>query len=206
MSSAVRALMRAGVSVKMAQLSRAFNSYVKDRAEQGQSRLVSYAIGAGFYVGAGIFLIAALIVGATALFRWVEIKYGLFPAFFSMIGLLLLLMIICVVIAIVVMRPKKERVVSLGSRMRVAMNMGANPPRHLTDKRGFTPSTPADPVRSARNTAHAVLRAPASPMGRADDSGLAPKAGIAAAIGLLGWAIARRYSRPAPRRPAAPRS
>ncbi|MGG2309923.1 hypothetical protein, partial [Salmonella enterica] len=74
-------------------------SYMRDRGEQTQGLAISYAVAAGLYAAAGIFLIATLLVGAAALFRWVELHYGLFPAFGATAGALLVLTILCAVLA-----------------------------------------------------------------------------------------------------------
>ncbi len=50
--------------------------------------MTSYAIAAGLFAAAGIFLIAACLVGTMALFRWIAIHYGQFWAF-GAIGALL---------------------------------------------------------------------------------------------------------------------
>ena len=52
-------------------------------------------IAAGLFAAAGIFLIAACLVGIMALFRWIEINYGLFPAFGAVGALLLVIAAIC---------------------------------------------------------------------------------------------------------------
>ena len=54
---------------------------LRDQTDQATSTATSYAVATGLFAAAGIFLIAALLVGATALFRWIEINYGLFQAF-----------------------------------------------------------------------------------------------------------------------------
>ena len=200
MNGAVGALMRAGLAVKVGHLRQATSSYIKDRTDQGRSTISGYAIGAAFYAAAGIFLIAALLVGATALFRWVELNYGLFTAFGVTGGSLVVLMVLCVVIAIVSMRPSKKSYPSLGSRLRVALR--AAPPK-AGSKAADTAAAPLrvpaenrDYIGSARNTATAVLRAPPTPRytdGPIDKSPVAQRAGLAAAVGLIGWALARRY-------------
>ena len=81
-------LLRTGLALKLNQIKRATRSYLRDRTNQATGTATSYAVAAGLFAAAGIFLIAALLVGATALFRWIEIKYGLFQAFGAIGGLL----------------------------------------------------------------------------------------------------------------------
>jgi len=82
-------LLRAGLAIKLNQIKMATRSYLRDRANQATASVTSYAIAAGLFAVAGIFLIAACFVGVTALFRWIEINYGLFQAF-GVVGALLL--------------------------------------------------------------------------------------------------------------------
>ena len=74
-------LLRAGLALKLNQIKLATRSYLRDRTNQATGTVTSYAVAAGLFAAAGIFLIAACLVGITALFRWIEINYGLFPAF-----------------------------------------------------------------------------------------------------------------------------
>jgi hypothetical protein len=45
---------------------------LRDRTNQ----VIGYAIAVGLFGAAGVFLIAACLVGVTALFRWIEVNYG----------------------------------------------------------------------------------------------------------------------------------
>ena len=74
-------LRRAALELKLNQVKRATRSYLRDRTGQATGTLAGYAIAAGLYAASGIFLIAASLVGAAALFRWIEINYGMFWAF-----------------------------------------------------------------------------------------------------------------------------
>ena len=74
-------LLRSALAQKLNYIERAMRSYLRDRTNQATGTATSYAVAAGLFAAAGIFLIAALLVGATALFRWIEINYGLFWAF-----------------------------------------------------------------------------------------------------------------------------
>jgi hypothetical protein len=71
-------LLRTGLALKLSQIKLATRSYLRDRTGQATSTVSAYAIAAGLYGAAGVFLIAACLVGVTALFRWIEINYGLF--------------------------------------------------------------------------------------------------------------------------------
>jgi hypothetical protein len=180
-------LLRTGLALKLNQIKRATNSYLRDRTNQAADTAVSYAVAAGLFAAAAIFLIAALLVGATALFRWIEINYGLFWAFGATGGLLLVIAAICAGIAASRLKRPTPRFPSLASRLRVAIN--------------------SDPIEraqaeSARNTAAAILRAPPTPVGATRGtrrSGPLPsldnrnvQAGLVMAATLLGWAAVRR--------------
>ena len=53
-------LLRAGIGLKLNQIKRATRSYLRDRTNQATGTVTSYAIAAGLFAAAGIFLIAAL--------------------------------------------------------------------------------------------------------------------------------------------------
>jgi hypothetical protein len=197
------ALVRTGLALKISQMKRATESYVRDRSDQAQGTAVSYAVAAGLYAAAGIFAIALLLVGVAALFRWVELNYGLFPAFGVSAAILLVLAIACAALAASRLKKPARQFPSLTSRLRVAIR--ANPVR-------------PDQVDSARDTATAVLMAtpsprpanefkPSRPPRRAAvSSGREAKAGLLLAATLAGWALVRRRTiaknmRPARRAP-----
>ena len=71
-------LLRAGIGLKLNQIKLATRSYLRDRTNQATGTVASYAVAAGLLAAAGIFLIAACIVGTMALFRWVEINNAQF--------------------------------------------------------------------------------------------------------------------------------
>src|SRR5258707_11401435 len=83
-------LLRAGLAIKLNQIKTATRSYLRDRANHATATVASYAIAAGLFAVAGIFLFAACFVGVTALFRWIELNYGLFQPFGLVRALLLL--------------------------------------------------------------------------------------------------------------------
>ena len=179
-------LLRAGLALKLNQIKRAARSYLRDRTDQATGTVTSYAIAAGLFAAAGIFLIAALLVGITALFRWIEIKYGLFWAFGVVGGLLVVIAAICAALAAARLKQRSRHFPTLTSRLRVAIK--ANPIK-------------PDQIEAARDTAAAILSAPSSPAPRASRRRLSDKAGprdnkaMAALIllaTLLGWAAVRR--------------
>ena len=186
------ALVRTGLALKFDQMKRATTSYVRDRGEQGQSAVTSYAVAAGLYAAAGIFLIAACLVGVTALFRWIELTYGLFQAFAATGGALLVLTIICALIASRRLKRPAKQFPSLMSRLRVAIKSNPVKPGEIEGVRdtaaammlaqGKPTFTPSSPVKS---------RSP----GRYDPQGsptTGAKAGLVLAATLAGWALARR--------------
>jgi hypothetical protein len=192
MSALTSGLLRAGLELKLNQVKRATGSYLRDRTDQATGTFAGYAIAAGLFAACGIFLIAAILVGADALFRWIEINYGLFWAF-GAVGLLLLLIAgLCAGLAISRLRRPSPHFPSLTSRLRVAIK--GNP-------RKAKPAKP-DRIETASDTATAILKAPPSPSPYARPrrparrEGLAnnreAQAGLVLAATLLGWAAARR--------------
>ena len=183
-------LLQAGLALKINQVKRAASSYAHDRAAQGQGIVASYAVAAGLYAAAGIFLIAAVLVGVTALFRWIEIKYGTFSAFGAVGGTLLLIAIICAGVAGSRLKRPAKQFPSLTSRLRVAIK--ANPIAAASVK--------PDRVASARDTAAAILSSPSSPRPDRLRHGGQPwrrdnvtvPAGLILVGTLLGWAAVRR--------------
>jgi hypothetical protein len=178
-------LLRAGIGLKLNQVKLATRSYLRDRTNQATGTVTSYAIAAGLFAAAGIFLIAALLVGATALFRWIEINYGLFWAFGAVGGLLALVAAICAGLAVTKLNRPTPHFPSLTSRLRVAIK--ANPVK-------------PDQIEAVRDTAASVLLAPSAPVGPAhrrrrtrpghDNRRL--QAGLIVTATLLGYAAIRR--------------
>src|ERR1700716_1576735 len=113
-------LLRAGLALKLNQIKLATRSYLRDRTNQATGTVASYATAAGLFAAAGIFLIAACLVGITALFRWIEIDYGLFWAFGVVSALLLLIAAICAAVASSQLKRRPPHFPSLTSRLRVA--------------------------------------------------------------------------------------
>jgi len=181
-------LLRAGLSLKLNQIKLATRSYLRDRTNQATATVASYAVAAGLFVVAGIFLIAACFVGITALFRWIEINYGLFQAFGVVGALLLVIAAICAAVAASRLKRQPPQFPSLTSRLRVAVKASPLEP---------------DQIDATRDTAAAILSAPSSPATRASRRRLSAKqrlmrdnkavpAGLILIATLLGWAAVRR--------------
>jgi len=186
-------LLRTGLALKLSQIKLATRSYLRDRTNQATGTVASYATAAGLFAAAGIFLIAACLVGITALFRWIEINYGQFWAFGVVSALLLLIAAICAAVASSQLKRRPPHFPSLTSRLRVALK--ANP-------------VASDQIDAVRDTAAGILMTPA-PMTRANRRRMKTErrparnnreigAGLILAATLLGWAAARRR-RQAPR-------
>ena len=175
-------LLRAGVELKLNQVKRETRSYLRDRTNQATGTVTSYAIAAGLFAAAGIFAIAACFVGIMALFRWVELKYGMFPAFGAVGGLLVVIAAILAGVAAIKLRQKPREFPSLASRLRVALT--ANPLRSIETNAADEGAVPA----TQPATPHLVPTQP--PRRRLFDKNV--QAGLAAAALLLGWVAARR--------------
>ncbi|UZE48286.1 phage holin family protein [Rhodopseudomonas sp. P2A-2r] len=183
------ALIRTGLAIKISRVKRATESYARDRMAQSQGAVVSYGVAAGLYAAAGIFAIALLLVGVAALFRWVELRYGLFEAFGASAAVLLVLAIICAAAAASRLNQKTRPIVSLGSRLRVAVNASPQPDRADTARDTATGvlRTSPSPAAEFRPSSQQRLHAPVQPS-------TATKAGLVVAATLMGWALARRRS------------
>lgn len=184
MPSLSSGLLRAGFALKLSQIKLATRSYLRDRTNQATDTAASYVLAAGLFAAAGIFLIAACLVGITALFRWIEINYGLFPAFGAVSALLLLVAVICAATAARRLKRPPAHFPSLTSRLRVALKA--------------SPVTPAR-IESAQDAAEAVLLAPSTPVPgnnrrpiRAARDNRNIQAGLILTATLLGWAALRR--------------
>jgi hypothetical protein len=187
MAAPLNGLLRTGLALKLNQVKLATRSYLRDRTNQATDTATSYAVAAGLFAAAGIFLIAACLVGLAALFRWIEIKYGLFQAFGAVGALLLLIAALCAGLAARKLKRPAPHFPSLTSRLRVAIK--ANPVQ-------------PDQIEAARDTAAAVLLAPSAPARanrgarkaefRAGRDNRNMRAGLILGATLLGWAAVRR--------------
>ena len=187
MLAPANSLLRAGIGLKLSQIKLATRSYLRDRTNQATATVASYATAAGLFAAAGIFLIAACLVGIAALFRWIEIHYGLFWAF-GAVSALLLIAAICAAVASSQLKRRPAHFPSLTSRLRVALK--ANP-------------VASDQIEAVRETAAGILMTPAAPMTRANRRRMKTQrrparnnreigAGLILAATLLGWAATRR--------------
>lgn len=179
-------LLRTGLALKLSQVKLATRSYLRDRTNQATGTVASYVLAAGLFAAAGIFLIAACLVGITALFRWIQINYGLFQAFGFVGALLLVISAICAALAAGKLKRPPPQFPSLTSRLRVAIKSNPLKP---------------DQIEAARDTAAAVLLAPSAPVTRAGGkrrrNGSARgnqgvRTGLIVMATLLGWAATRR--------------
>ncbi len=186
MLASANSLLRAGIGLKLSQIKLATRSYLRDRTNQATGTMTSYAIAAGLFAAAGIFLIAACMVGTVALYRWIAIHYGQFWAFGAIGALLVTIAAICAGLAAARLKRPPPHFPSLSSRLRVAIK--ANPlERHQID--------------AARDTAASVLLAPSAPpfrsrarRSRAARNDRNIQAGLIVMATLLGWAATRRRS------------
>lgn len=179
-------LLRAGMALKLNQLKRAAQSYLRDRTSQTTGRLTSYAVAAGLFAVAGLFLIAALFVGLIALYLWVAITYGQFWGLGAVAAVLLVLATVCTGVAMAQMNRRTRPIVPLASRMRVAI---------------ATPRIPRGTVKQAvKEVATTIPLVPLAPGERGHGGNASPtrtnrpvQLGLMlAAIGLLGFTAARR--------------
>jgi hypothetical protein len=175
-------LLRTGLALKFSQIKRATRSYLRDRTSQATGTVTSYAIAAGLFAAAGVFVLAGFMVGAIALFRWIEIHYGMFPAFGVVGALLLVIAAICAGLAVSTLKRPPPHFPSLTSRLRVAIK--ANPIK-------------SSQIEAARDTAAAALLAPSAPHSlktrrRPARTNREMQAGLILVATLLGWAATRR--------------
>jgi uncharacterized membrane protein YidH (DUF202 family) len=178
-------LLRTGLALKLNQIKLATRSYLRDRTNQATGTVTSYAVAAGLFAAAAIFLLAAFLVSTAALFRWIEIHYGLFPAFGAIGALLVVIAGICAALAVSRLNRKPRQFPTLSSRLRVAVKASPVKP---------------DQFEAARDTAAAVLLAPSAPGSRGarrrsrseplDTKSLS--AGLLLIGTMLGWAAVRR--------------
>jgi hypothetical protein len=192
MPAPLSSLLHTGLALKLSQIKLATRSYLRDRTRQATGAATSYAVAAGLFAAAGIFLIAAFLVGIAALFRWVEIKYGLFQAFGAVGALLLAIGAICAGLAAGKLKRPPAHFPSLTSRLRVAIMA--------------SPVSP-DQIGAVRDTAGAVLLTPSTPATEANPgrrktepragrnnskNSSNMRAGLILMGTLLGWAAMRR--------------
>lgn len=169
-------LFRAELEQRLSRVKRATQAYVRDRTEQATGMATSYAVATGLFAIAAIFLLGACLVGFMALFRYVELEYGTFPAFGAIGGLLILLAAICAAIAALRMKRPAPSFPSLTSRLNAAL---ASPTAHRAASDDVDPDD--------------VIPQAADGQGRGGTVNI-PIALALAAL-LLGWAAMRRRQR-----------
>jgi hypothetical protein len=113
-------LLRTALAIKASNIQHAGQAYVRDQAFRGKSAISSYVVGVCFLLGATVFAIIAILIGAAALFRFIEVRYGLFEAFGAAGGAMIVVALISMTIGLSKMNLKSDRVVPLASRVRVA--------------------------------------------------------------------------------------
>lgn len=179
-------LLRAGMALKLNHLKRAARSYLRDRTSQTTGRVTSYAVAAGLFAVAGLFLITAFFVGLIALYHWVAISYGPFWGFGAVAAVLLVLATVCAGLAMAQINRRTRPIVPLASRMRVAI---------------ATPRIPRGTIKEAvKEVATTIPLVPRAPGERGHGGHASPtrtnrpvQLGLMlAAIGLLGFTAARR--------------
>ena len=180
--------LRAGLALKVSRVKLATRSYLRDRTGQATDAVASYAIAAGLFAASAVFLLAACLVGVAALFRWIEITHGRFPAFGVVAALLLAIAAICAAIASLRLRRGPRHFPSLTSRLRVAIKSGpVNPDRteavRDTAAANLRHPSAADPDVRRR-------RSPATSRPALDARNV--RAGLILMATSLGWAAARR--------------
>jgi hypothetical protein len=179
-------LLRAGMALKLNHLRRATRSYLRDRTSQATGRATSYAVAASLFAVAGLFVLAAFFVGLMALFRWVELAYGMFWAFGAVGAVLLVLAAICAGIAMAQIKRRPKTVVPLASRLRVAIATPRIPrgtvKKAVKEVATTIPLVPLAPGEKGHRNGGSRARA-----NRSVQLGL-----MLAAVGLLGLTAARR--------------
>jgi hypothetical protein len=180
--------LRAGLALKLNRVKLATRSYLRDRTGQATDAVASYAIAAGLFAASGVFLLAACLVGVAALFRWIEITYGRFPAFGVVAALLLVIAGICAAIAMFRLRRGPPHFPSLTSRLRVAISSGPLQPDPRDAARAMAATTLRHPLTSGPITGR---RRPVATSRPALDARKV-RAGLIVAATLMGWVAARR--------------
>jgi Putative Actinobacterial Holin-X, holin superfamily III len=180
-------LLRAGLALKLNQIKLATRSYLRDRTHQATDTVASYAIAAGLFAAAAIFLIAACLVGIAALFRWIEINYGLFQAFGAVGALLLVLAAIFAAIAASKLKRRSPHFPTLSSRLRVAVKAGPIQAAQIGATSDTGAAAPRDPLPPASRANGGRPK----PLHQPGDNKLV-QAGLILMTTLLGWAAVRR--------------
>ena len=181
-------LLRTGLALKLSQIKLATRSYLRDRTNQATGTVASYAVAAGLFAAAGIFLVAACLVGITALFRWIEINYGPFWAFGAVAALLLVIAAICAAVAVSRLKRPPPHFPSLTSRLRVAIKAGPLKSGQIEPLRDAAAANLTSPSAAAARANRRRRKTSYGPGRNNRNIG----AGLILTATLLGWAATRR--------------
>jgi hypothetical protein len=181
-------LLRTGLALKLSQIKLATRSYLRDRTNQATGTVASYAVAAGLFAAAGIFLVAACLVGITALFRWIEINYGPFWAFGAVAALLLVIAAICAAVAAGRLKRPPPHFPSLTSRLRVAIKAGPLKSGQIEPRRDAAAANLTSPSAAATRANRRRRKTNGGPARHNRNIG----AGLILTATLLGWAATRR--------------
>ena len=181
-------LLRTGLALKLSQIKLATRSYLRDRTNQATGTVASYAVAAGLFAAAGIFLVAACLVSITALFRWIEINYGPFWAFGAVAALLLVIAAICAAVAASRLKRPPPHFPSLTSRLRVAIKAGPLKSGQIEPLRDAAASNLTSPSAAAARANRRRRKTSYGPGRNNRNIG----AGLILTATLLGWAATRR--------------
>jgi putative superfamily III holin-X len=185
-------LLRAGLALKLDQIKLATRSWLRDRTNQATATATSYAVAAGLFAAAGIFLIAACLVGLTALFRWIEIHYGMFQAFGAVAALLVVIAAICAALASSRLKRQPLNSPSLTSRLRVAIKASPLKSGQFDPARDSAALDPTPMPRPAAGATTRVNRGRPQSERRPAPNNREIGAGLVLAATLLGWVATRR--------------
>jgi hypothetical protein len=181
-------LLRTGLALKLSQIKLATRSYLRDRTNQATGTVASYAVAAGLFAAGGIFLIAACLVGISALFRWIEINYGPFWAFGAVAALLLVIAAICAAVAASRLKRPPPHFPSLTSRLRVAIKAGPLKSGQIEPLRDAAAANLTSPSAAAARANRRRRKTSYGPGRNNRNIG----AGLILTATLLGWAATRR--------------
>jgi Putative Actinobacterial Holin-X, holin superfamily III len=181
-------LLRTGLALKLSHIKLATRSYLRDRTNQATGTVASYAVAAGLFAAAGIFLVAACLVGITALFRWIEINYGPFWAFGAVAALLLVIAAICAAVAASRLKRPPPHFPSLASRLRVAIKAGPLKSGRIEPLRDAAAANLTSPSAAAARANRRRRKTSYGPGRNNRNIG----AGLILTATLLGWAATRR--------------
>jgi hypothetical protein len=181
-------LLRTGLALKLSQIKLATRSYLRDRTNQATGTVASYAVAAWLFAAGGIFLIAACLVGISALFRWIEINYGPFWAFGAVAALLLVIAAICAAVAASRLKRPPPHFPSLTSRLRVAIKAGPLKSGQIEPLRDAAAANLTSPSAAAARANRRRRKTSYGPGRNNRNIG----AGLILTATLLGWAATRR--------------